>query len=203
MTSVYEIKANELIEKLAEQLKDIKEIKPPIWAQFVKTGHFKERPPIKKDWWYTRTAAILRVIYIRGPIGTSKLSTKYGGKKNRGVRPGHFYRGSRNIIRKILQQGEKAGLLIQTKKGVHKGRILTPKGKSIIDKLVVELKKQNSPKVKPTVEKVVKEEKKKEQPKSEVKKDIKKVKKPKEQPKQKETKKPEEKKKEQPKPKKK
>ena len=26
MTSVYEIKANELIEKLAEQLKDIKEI---------------------------------------------------------------------------------------------------------------------------------------------------------------------------------
>ena len=152
---------------------------------------------------YTRTAAILRVIYIRGPIGTSKLSTKYGGKKNRGVRPGHFYRGSRNIIRKILQQGEKAGLLTQAKKGVHKGRILTPKGKSIIDKLVVELKKQNSPKVKPTVEKVVKEEKKKEQPKSEVKKDIKKVKKPKEQPKQKETKKPEEKKKEQPKPKKK
>ena len=54
MTSIYEIKANELIEKLAEELKQIKEIKAPIWASFVKTGHFKERPPVKNDWWYTQ-----------------------------------------------------------------------------------------------------------------------------------------------------
>jgi|TARA_B100001964_G_scaffold210824_1_gene245574 small subunit ribosomal protein S19e len=123
---------NELIDKTAQDLKKIKEIKPPVWANLVKTGVSRERVPVEKDWWYSRTASILRKVHILGPIGTSKLRTKYGSKKNRGVKPGKFYKSSGNIIRKVLQQLETAGLIIKKDKGVHKGRIITAKGKSLL-----------------------------------------------------------------------
>ncbi|MFH1510660.1 MAG: 40S ribosomal protein S19, partial [Candidatus Woesearchaeota archaeon] len=68
------------------------------------------------------------------PIGVSKLTTLYGGKKNKGVKPEHFYKAGGNIIRKILQGLEKAQLVKQVQIGVHKGRLVTPKGKSLVDK---------------------------------------------------------------------
>ena len=107
MGTIYNSDPSELIEKTAEELKKVESIKPPVWAPFVKTGVHKERPPVKSDWWYMRAASILRQIYRFGPIGVSKLRVKYGGKKNRGYKPEHFYKGSGNIIRKIIQQLEK------------------------------------------------------------------------------------------------
>ena len=132
MKQSYNTPVNELIDKAAGALKKVKEIKPPAWAGYVKTGVSKERPPVKKDWWYARAASILKKVSRLGPIGTSKLRTKYGSKKNRGVRPGKFYRGSGNIIRKILQQLETAGLVIKKDKGVHKGKVITAKGKELL-----------------------------------------------------------------------
>ncbi|MDP7505965.1 MAG: 30S ribosomal protein S19e [Candidatus Woesearchaeota archaeon] len=132
MKQSYTMPINELIDKTAQDLKKIKEIKPPVWANLVKTGVSRERVPVEKDWWYSRTASILRKVHILGPIGTSKLRTKYGSKKNRGVKPGKFYKSSGNIIRKVLQQLETAGLIIKKDKGVHKGRIITSKGKSLL-----------------------------------------------------------------------
>ncbi len=132
MKQSYTMPINELIDKTAQDLKKIKEIKPPVWANLVKTGVSRERVPVEKDWWYARTASILRKVHILGPIGTSKLRTKYGSKKNRGVKPGKFYKSSGNIIRKVLQQLETAGLIIKKDKGVHKGRIITAKGKSLL-----------------------------------------------------------------------
>ncbi|MDP7140998.1 MAG: 30S ribosomal protein S19e [Candidatus Woesearchaeota archaeon] len=132
MKQSYTMPINELIDKTAQDLKKIKEIKPPVWANLVKTGVSRERVPVEKDWWYSRTASILRKVHILGPIGTSKLRTKYGSKKNRGVKPGKFYKSSGNIIRKVLQQLETAGLIIKKDKGVHKGRIITAKGKSLL-----------------------------------------------------------------------
>jgi small subunit ribosomal protein S19e len=107
----------------------------------VKTGHHKERLPDNEDWWYYRSAAILRSIAKLGPIGTAKLRTKYGGKKNRGHQPEKVFKASGSIIRKILQQLEKSQLIQQTKKGVHKGRILTPKGTSFLDKIAIQILK--------------------------------------------------------------
>jgi len=123
-----------IIEKTAEKLKKIELIKPPEWAMFVKTGRAKERPPVDKDWWYIRAASLLRKISILGPIGTQKLRVKYSSKKNRGHKPEKAYSGSGNIIRKILQQLEKAELIKQTIIKGHKGRIITPKGKSLLNK---------------------------------------------------------------------
>lgn len=136
---MYDVDAQDLIEKASEGLKKIPEIKPPVWASFVKTGMHKERPPVNDDWWYARTASVLRTIYRLGPVGVSKLRTKYGGKKNRGVKKEHFYKGSGSILRKSLQQLEKAGFVKFAEKGVHKGRIITPKGRSFLDKIAAQL----------------------------------------------------------------
>ena len=107
----------------------------PSWGSFVKTGTSKERPPTNLDWWYIRAASILTKVYRHGPIGVSKLRTKYGGRKNRGYKPERFYRASGKIIRTILQELEKNNLIIFKKEGVHKGRIITPRGKSFMDKI--------------------------------------------------------------------
>lgn len=135
MPTMYDADAQELVAKTAEDLKKVPEIKPPSWAMFVKTGMHKERPPVNSDWWYFRTASVLRAVYRLGPVGVSKLRAKYGGKKNRGVKKEHFYKGSGNILRKALQQLEKAGFVKFAQKGVHKGRIVTPKGKSFLDRI--------------------------------------------------------------------
>ena len=135
MATMYDADPQELILKAAEELKRVPEIKPPEWAAFVKTGVHKQRPPVNHDWWYMRAASVLRTIYRLGPVGVSKLRTKYGGKMNRGVKKEHSYKGSGSIIRKSLQQLEKAGFVKFAEKGVHKGRIITPKGKSFLDKI--------------------------------------------------------------------
>ena len=139
MTTMYDVDAQDLISKAAEGLKKIQEINPPIWAAFVKTGMHKERPPVNSDWWDFRTASLLRKIYRLGPIGVSKLRTEYGGRKNRGVKKEHFFKGSGNILRKSLQQLEKAGFVKFAEKGVHKGRVITPKGISFLDKIAAQI----------------------------------------------------------------
>nr|MBA4404726.1 30S ribosomal protein S19e [Nanoarchaeum sp.] len=129
-----EVKTSELLDNVAKQLKEINEVQAPEWSKFVKTGAGRERPPVSQDWWYIRSASILRKIYILGPIGTNKLKVKYGGNKNMGHKPERFYPASGKIIRTILQQLEAAGLIEKTKKGTHHGRILTPKGSSLLNK---------------------------------------------------------------------
>lgn len=141
MVSIYSVDPQELIFKVAEELKKISSIKPPVWAVFAKTGVSKQRPPAQKDWWYIRAAAVLRAVTKLGPVGVSKLRTKYGSLKDRGMKPEHFYRASGNILRKILQQLEKAELIKKGDHGVHKGRVIAPKGKSLLDKAAVSILK--------------------------------------------------------------
>jgi small subunit ribosomal protein S19e len=180
--TIYDIDPNELIEELAKELAKVESIKAPEWASFVKTGVHKERPPAREDWWVVRVAAVLRKVRLKGPIGVSKLRTLYGGRKNRGHQPEIFKKGSGNILRKVLQQLEKAELVKQGAKGVHKGRIITPKGIKIMDGVAKKIG-ENKPAEKPKVEvkpKVVKAEKPKaEKAKVEVKADKPKVEAPK------------------------
>lgn len=135
MGTLYDKNPNAMIEKTASELSKMKSVDKPDWASFVKTGRFKERSPANENWWHMRAAAVLRKIYMKGPIGVNKLRTLYGGRKNRGHKPEHYYKGSGKLIRVILQQLEKEGLIRQTAKGNHKGRVVTPKGKSFLDKL--------------------------------------------------------------------
>jgi len=138
MATVYDIPANELIDRVASKLKEIEELTPPEYAKFVKTGVHKERSPEQRDWWYIRAASLLRRIYIDGPVGVERLRAVYGGKKNRGSKKSHFRRGSGSIIRDLVQQLESAGYV----KASEKGRVVTPEGRSFLDKTSMELKKE-------------------------------------------------------------
>ncbi len=140
MNPVFEMDAQEYNKKLAEALKKIPEIKEPEWAQYVKSSPSKERPIEDKDFWYKRTASILRQIYKKGIVGVNRLRTKYGSKKNRGFKPEEFRKASGKIIRTILQQTDSAGLTEIAKeiKGVRSrkpGRQLTAKGKKLMEEI--------------------------------------------------------------------
>ena len=151
MVTIYDCDLSELIEKTAEELKKIESIKPPVWATFVKTGVHKERPPVNKDWWYVRAASVLMKIYRLGPIGVSKLRIKYGGKPNRGTKTEHFYKGSGNIIRKIVQQLESEGFVKKDQQGKHKGRVIAAKGKKFLNDIAGKIAKvtvEKAPEVK-------------------------------------------------------
>ncbi|MBW3020824.1 30S ribosomal protein S19e [Candidatus Woesearchaeota archaeon] len=136
MSKIFTVEANEFIHKLSEELKNVKEIQAPEWSKYCRTGVHKERPPEQDDWWHIRAAAILRSVFRLGPIGTEKLRTKYGGRKNRGVKPEHHKKGSGSVIRKILQQLETAKLIKQAEVGTHKGRVVTKEGKELLNKVV-------------------------------------------------------------------
>jgi len=136
MTTVYDVPADHIIRRVALELKKRKEIVPPEWAAFAKTGVHKEMPPEDPDWWFTRAASVLRRVYVDGPLGIERMRSFYGGKKNRGSRPNAFRKGSGSILRKSLQQLEAAGLVIHDKTG----RRISPAGMSFLDNLSQEVK---------------------------------------------------------------
>jgi len=130
MTTVYDVPAKELINEVAKKLQNDKSIVPLEGSSFTRTGVDRENPPENKDWWYGRCASILRKIYISNCIGVERLRAEYGGKRDRGSKPYRAMSGSGSIVRRALQQLEKAGYVSKIKK---KGRVLTPKGRSFLD----------------------------------------------------------------------
>jgi len=132
MVGARDIPANELIEKASAELE--KKITMPDWARIVKTGVSRERPPEQKNWWYLRSASILRKVYIEGPVGVSRLRTFYGGLHRRGHKPAHYAKGSGKVIRVILQDLERAGLIEKVNKP-KKGRVATREGQKFLDKV--------------------------------------------------------------------
>lgn len=133
MKTIYDVDPETLITATAERLEsDYDAVETPEWARYVKTGVNKERPPQQENWWYIRSAAVLRQVYKRGPIGTQRLRSIYGGKQRRGHQTEHFQRSSGKVIRTILQQLEEAGL-VETEEG--EGRIVTSEGQSFLDQL--------------------------------------------------------------------
>ncbi len=139
MSLVRDAEAERLVQKLAAKLEGMEQMKPPEWSSLVKTGVHKERPPEQANWWWIRSASVLRKVCISNKeLGVSRLRKAYGGNKNRGHKPEHKFKASGAIIRKILQQLEAAGLM-KTEKG--KGRTLTPKGRAMLNGAVKELRK--------------------------------------------------------------
>lgn len=121
-----------LLPRLADALKTQHAVTPPDWAGFVKTGVHKQRGPVQVDWWYLRSASVLRKISLLGPTGIERLAAEYGGKRDRGSAPYHARSGSRSVVREIVQQLEKAGLVQPIKK---RGRRVSPEGQRLLDSL--------------------------------------------------------------------
>lgn len=141
---MYDVPPRPLLERLAVHLKSEGKIAPPEWGSFVRTGVHTEKAPVQADWWYLRVAAILRKVYILGPIGTSRLAAEFGGARDDGSAPYHARKGSRNIVRTALQQLEAAGYTTVREK---RGRVLSPQGQKLLDRLayetLLELAKEN------------------------------------------------------------
>ncbi|MCL4389546.1 MAG: 30S ribosomal protein S19e [Candidatus Marsarchaeota archaeon] len=129
MPNVYDVKASKLVGAVAVQLKSV--IKKPGYINYVKSGANRERPPSDPDFWYARGASMLRQVYINGPVGVSKLRTRYGSRKEHSVHRRHHVRAGGSIIRDLFQELEKAQLVKTTKEG----RVITPKGRSFMDKI--------------------------------------------------------------------
>lgn len=130
LMGVLDVPAQSAVEKAAEELKKISEIKPPEWAGLVKTSSHAERVPEKKEFWFHRCASLLYQVFKHGPVGTERLRHKYGGKTDHKVHRSHHRKAGGKTIRLALQQLEKAGLIKKEKAG----RIVTAKGKSLLDK---------------------------------------------------------------------
>jgi small subunit ribosomal protein S19e len=156
MTTVYDVPADHIIRRTAEELKKRKEVTPPAWAAFAKTGVHKEMPPEDPDWWFIRAAAVLRRVYVDGPLGVERMRSFYGGSKNRGSKPNQFRKGSGSVLRKALQQLEAAGLIIHDKTG----RKVSPAGMAFLDNLSQEVKTNPPAPVPKRVKAVVEEPKK-------------------------------------------
>ena len=140
LTTPYDVPAQKLIPKVAKYLKEnIDQVHPPTWASVAKTGSHVEKQPQNPDWWYTRSASILRKIYAHEPVGLEKLRADYGGRKGFSVKPNHASKSGGSNIRKILQQLEQAGL-VQTVK--PQGRKMTPKGRKLLKEVAEDLHKE-------------------------------------------------------------
>ena len=140
MPTPYDLPASVIIDRLATHLKEeVDEITPPEWTLFARTGVHTQRPPTNPDWWFVRCASILRKIYVKGPIGIEKLRQEYGGRKDRGAKPEHAKKGSGSIVRNALKQLNKAGLV---KPQRTEGKIVTNKGRQLLDRLATELKRE-------------------------------------------------------------
>ena len=140
MITPNDVPSSKLVNKLARYLKEnVDAVTPPSWASMAKTGTHVEKQPQDPDWWYVRSASLLRKIYIHGPIGIEKLRADYGGRKNYGVKPAHAAKSSGSTVRKALQQLETAGF-VETFK--PRGRRMTRQGRKLLQEVAEELSKE-------------------------------------------------------------
>jgi len=133
MVTLYDVPTEELVDAVAERLRD--EIDEPDWVGFAKTGTGAEFPPEQEDFFHRRAASVLRTVAVDGPVGVERLATRYGDKKGGSTRyrvaPEHRVDGSRKLIRTILQELGDADLVERPPNG--EGRVVTAEGRSLLD----------------------------------------------------------------------
>jgi small subunit ribosomal protein S19e len=138
MVTIYDVPADALIEEVAARLED--RIDEPDWVEFAKSGAGKELPPEQEDFWYVRSASLLRKVAQNEPVGIERLATEYGSKKrgsNRySVRPGRHSAGSRKVIRASLQALEEEGL-VTTAAG--EGRRVSDEGEAFLSEVATDV----------------------------------------------------------------
>ena len=137
MVSVQDVDSAKFVGMLKQELKSQKLVEPLPWSKFVKSGVHRVRPPQQEDFWYIRSASILRRLYLDNELGVQRMRTYFGGRKKSGTHPRHAYKASGSTIRKILQQLEKSGLVQKGKKG----KKLTSTGVQLLNKVAYEASK--------------------------------------------------------------
>ncbi|MCL4335260.1 MAG: 30S ribosomal protein S19e [Candidatus Thermoplasmatota archaeon] len=135
MVDARKVPAELIIQELSSKLASNKDLKVPDWVNYLKAGIHRENSwENGEQWYYCRSASLLRKLYIKGTLGISRLSQEYGGRVDRGSKRYHPSSGSRFIVRYILHSLESAGLV----KKVNGGRTLSPAGQSLMEKAASE-----------------------------------------------------------------
>ncbi len=129
MVKAYDVPADLLIRKLAEEFKNDNRFKAPEWSKYVKTGSHAEHLPQDQGWWYTRVASIMRKVYLYGPISIKDLKIIYGGRKRVGYAKAHHRNAGGAIIRNALHQLEDANYITKS----SRERVVTPQGMKLVD----------------------------------------------------------------------
>ncbi len=127
--NIREVDASELVRGAADMLMKAG-IEKPAYVEYVKSSPSRERSPAEGSFWYLRCASLLRQVYLNGPIGISRLRIRYGGRKRHVVHRHHSVRAGGSIIKDAFDALERLGYVKKTKKG----REITPKGISFLDK---------------------------------------------------------------------
>jgi len=135
MSNINEVNAQKLVEKVAQKLQQ-QGLPKPNYVGYVKSGAGRERVPSQENFWYMRSASILRQLYLNGAVGVSRLRTYFGNRKRHVSEvKHHHYKAGGSMITDALIALEKQGLVSKTKKG----RVLTAKGRSLLDKTANEI----------------------------------------------------------------
>jgi small subunit ribosomal protein S19e len=87
---IHEVRAGAFNETLKCYLKDSGKLKLPVDWDIIKTGRGRERAPEDDDWYYLRTAAVVRQLALSETVTIAAIARRYGNWKNRGVRPSKF-----------------------------------------------------------------------------------------------------------------
>ncbi|CAE7634544.1 rps1902 [Symbiodinium microadriaticum] len=130
--SVRDVPAEAFIQAYAQVLKNNDKFVVPKWADTVKTGVHKELAPYDPDWFFVRTAAVARKIYLRQGTGVGALKKRFGGSYRRGARPKVHNDASGNIIRKAMLELDKLAITEACGKG---GRKITSIGQRALDQV--------------------------------------------------------------------
>lgn len=108
----------------------------------------KELEPSNPDWYFVRMAAVARKVYLRPRIGVGALAHWFGGPKNRGAAPQRFQKAARGLLRSVLTQLTKNGVVetvtMENEEGkkVSTGRTITSAGLSEMDRVARSLAAQ-------------------------------------------------------------
>ena len=109
------------------------QVQLPAYVDYAKTGPHKELNPLDADWYYVRTAAVARRVYLRQGLGVGALRRAFGSASNKKgrVTPEHHARAAGGVIRHALHSLEALGL-VETISG-GKGRRITSEGQRQMD----------------------------------------------------------------------
>jgi len=137
--TVKDVPADAFIKEYAAHLKKSGQIHPPSNATVLKTARHKELSPIDGDWYFVRAASIARKVYLRKGTSVGQLRQVYGGKWRRGTAPPRFSLASGGILRKILQDLEKAKIVSTIEGANGGGRTITDEGQRALDSVACKI----------------------------------------------------------------
>lgn len=132
MEQVYRVKAAPLIEAIKETLKSNDAIVPPKDSDIIKTSNGKQQAPEDINWFYVRMASIVRYAMCKKRVSLKGLARKYSCRKNVGVRPSKYARGSEFVIESAIKQLINIGWFNFS----NKSDILTPTAKEVLGEIM-------------------------------------------------------------------